>query len=60
MEELETQAKTDPLTGYITEISWNWLQNPVCPKENFSIAFLDLDKFKNVNVLTVMPQVTQY
>lgn len=50
MEELKTQAKTDPLTGlYNREFMDNWLRIQFAQGENFAIAFLDLDKFKNVN-----------
>lgn len=50
MEELKTQAKTDPLTGlYNREFMDNWLQIQFAQGDNFAIAFLDLDKFKNVN-----------
>lgn len=50
MEELKTQAKTDPLTGlYNRDFMDNWLKIQFAQGENFAIAFLDLDKFKSVN-----------
>ena len=50
MEELKSKAQTDPLTGlYNREFMDSWLKIQFAQKENFSLAFLDLDKFKNVN-----------
>ena len=50
MADLKTQAQTDPLTGlYNREFMENWLKIQFAQGDNFSVAFIDLDKFKSVN-----------